>query len=170
MTDVKTGQVWESLPLREWHGIERLSQLGLLVPERLGLFREGWVQPRSALILAAVPAPHSVDDLLRSGRWHKFAPADREAILDEIVAIARRIHAAGLAWRGICSRHFFPVRRPDGEWQHWLIDLEGVHRRRGAQATARDFQKLIRAMRGSGADDQTLRSLVAKIEAAHPQP
>lgn len=166
MTDIKAGQAWQSLPIREWSGIERLGALGLLVPERLGLFREAWLRPRSALIIAAVPAPDSVDDLLRSGRWPQLASRDRESILEDMAAVTRRIHAAGLAWRGICCRHFFPVQRPGGGWQHWLIDLEGVHVRRGIKPITRDHRKLLRAMRGSGADEDTLASLAAKLEAA----
>ena len=166
MTDVKTGQAWQSLPWREWLGIERLAAAGLLVPERLALFREGWLRPRSALIVAAVPAPHSVDDLLRSGAWEQLEPGDRDAIIDEMVAITRRVHAAGLAWRGICCRHFFPERQPDGRWRHWLIDLEGVHRRLGTKTLKRDLAKLVHSMRRSGGDERTVGSLVAKIEAS----
>ncbi|HUG90257.1 MAG TPA: lipopolysaccharide kinase InaA family protein [Planctomycetaceae bacterium] len=170
MADLKTGQFWQSLPLREWRGIERLEALGLFVPERIGLYGEGLWRSRAAVIVGAVPAPHSIDELLRSGRWRHLDRPDREFILEEVVAAARRIHAAGLAWRGICSRHFFPVRQPDGRWRLWLIDLEGLHRRRGSRPVERDFSKLLRAMQASGADAETLEVLAAKINARPAAP
>jgi hypothetical protein len=163
MTDLKTGQAWQSLPWREWSGIGQLQTLGFSVPERLGLFCEGFWRRRAAVILGAVRPVHSLDDLIRSGHWRQLAAADRESILDEAVALLRRIHAAGLAWRGVCTRHFFP-EQVDGVWKHWLIDLEGVHRR-GHNSMSRDYSKLHRAMRYSGADSETIRMLESKTAA-----
>lgn len=41
LTDIRTGQVFESLALREWQGLDQLNQIGLRVPQRMALFDEG---------------------------------------------------------------------------------------------------------------------------------
>jgi hypothetical protein len=68
----------------------------------------------------------------------------------------RRIHAAGLGWRGTCVRHFFPEWLPDGSCRTWLIDCEGVYRGSGPRVVERDFRKLHKSLVLCGADDPTL--------------
>ncbi|MCH8830879.1 MAG: hypothetical protein IID45_14990 [Planctomycetes bacterium] len=159
MTDLKTGQLFQSLPVREWKGLSLFQSIGLNVPERLGLFRAGWIRFRHAVIVREVPAEFSVDELLQTGRWGKIDRADRSDLLKAMIEVMSIIHRAKLGWRGASSRHFFPERLEDGRWKLWLIDCEGVHRGRQRKIVKRDLTKLRRAMRESGADPDTLCEL-----------
>ncbi|MBW3539925.1 MAG: lipopolysaccharide kinase InaA family protein [Planctomycetes bacterium] len=163
--DLRTGQAFQSLPLREWRGLARLARLGLCVSERLALYQDGLWWRRAAVVVRAVPGEGSLDEWLASGRWQRLGPRDRGGILDAVVEATCRIHAAGLGWRGASSRHYYPVRSPEGNWRVWLIDCEGVHGRAHSSTFARDWKKLLRSMKESGADDRTLNELTRRIAA-----
>lgn len=164
MTDLKTGQMYQSLPVREWNGIERFASIGLNVPERMALFREGRFVYRDAVVVRQVPPEFSVDEMLESGRWYDL-PRDRQSsLLRAMVSTMGRIHAAGLGWRGASSRHFYPRWQTDGTWKLWLIDCEGVHRAWSSRIVDRDCNKLWRAMRESGANAQTLAELISLLD------
>lgn len=166
MTDLKTGQVGQTLTTREWNGIGALAGLGLAVPRRLALLEEGLLHFRSAVVMDAVPPADSVDMLLQNGSWWQLAPADQNQILAGMISTVVRISAAGLGWRGTGSRHFYPERQPDGQWKHWLIDCEGVHRTTTPAVLRRDLDKLARSMVESGADQPALDRLNALIDSA----
>ncbi len=156
LTDILTGQVFESLALREWHGLEQLNQIGLRVPQRMALFDEGVLYRRSAIILRAVPPPASISDMVLSGTWAQLPRHDRHAIFEAVARVLDQIHDAGLAWRCISSRHIFPQRVAAGRWELWLIDCEGVHKARSRSVKERDLRKLERALRHDRADAATL--------------
>jgi hypothetical protein len=156
MTDILTGQVFKSLAIREWQGLDRLSQIGLRVPQRMAVFEEGLFWRRSAIIVREVPPPTSLSELVCSGVWAKMPVTDRHAIFGAIARTIERIHAAGFAWRGISSRHVYPQRLATGRWELWLIDCEGVHRARSKSAKERDLRKLERALRHDRADAATI--------------
>jgi hypothetical protein len=165
MTDLKTGQFLQTLAEREWRGVRRLRDLGLLVPERVAYLKEGVWRMREAVVLRAVPPHESLHALIRGGRWQSLGRTAQDALLEAVAAAVRRIHTAGLAWRGVCTRHLFPKSAADGSWRLWLIDCEGVHGRAGAKAFRRDRRKLLRAFGYSGADRaacERLESLLAE--------
>ncbi|MCA9114736.1 MAG: hypothetical protein KDA79_06585 [Planctomycetaceae bacterium] len=166
MTDLKTGQVGQTLTTREWNGIGVLAGLGLAVPRRLALLEEGLLHFRSAVVMDAVPPADSVDMLLQNGGWWQLSPADRNQILEGMIGTVVRISAAGFGWRGTGSRHFYPERQPDGQWKHWLIDCEGVHRSTSPAVLRRDLDKLARSMVESGADQPALDRLTTLIDSA----
>ena len=159
LTDIVTGQVFKSLAVREWEGLDRLSQIGLRVAQRMALFEEGLFWRRSAIVVREVPPPASLSEMVCSGLWAKLSLTDRHAIFDAIARIIDRIHAAGFAWRGISSRHIYPQRLATGRWELWLIDCEGVHRARSKSDKERDLRKLERALRHDRADAATLALL-----------
>ncbi|GAB4134819.1 MAG: hypothetical protein Tsb009_00300 [Planctomycetaceae bacterium] len=163
MTDIKTGQIFQSLPTREWHGLNRFEQIGLNVPERIALFREGLLHFRDAVIVREVPPLYSVDEMLQNGEWEKLTLSQQSNLLAAIMDILRTIHLAGLGWRGSSSRHFYPQLDPDGCWKIWLIDCEGVHRSWSRKVILRDCDKLWRAMRESCASHETLTELGERI-------
>ena len=156
LPDIVAGQVFESLALRKWRGLEQLNQVGLRVPQRLALFDEGVLYRRSAIILRAVPPPASISDMVLSGTWAQLPRHDRHAIFEAVARVLDQIHDAGLAWRCISSRHIFPQRVGAGRWELWLIDCEGVHRARSQSVENRDLRKLERALRHDRADAATL--------------
>ncbi|MGH7200066.1 MAG: lipopolysaccharide kinase InaA family protein [Planctomycetaceae bacterium] len=164
MTDLKTGQLFQSLPEREWHGLATLERLGLNVPRRLALFRDGWLNFRAAVVLETVPPRMSLDEMLGTSHWRDLTDRQQTRLLEAVVAVTRRIHNAGLAWRGTSSRHYYPLLQPDGSWKLWLIDCEGVHPLYSRGLIARDWDKLIRAMIESGADERTITTLRRSID------
>jgi hypothetical protein len=159
LTDILAGQVFKSLAVREWQGLERLSQIGLRVPQRMALFEEGLLWRRSAIVVREVPPPASLSEMVCNGVWAQLPVTDRHAIFETIARMVERIHAAGFAWRGISSRHIYPQRLASGRWELWLIDCEGVHRTRSKSSKERDFRKLERALRHDRADAATLTLL-----------
>jgi hypothetical protein len=156
MSDIRTGQVLQSLAVREWEGLAVFRRLGLLVPERLALLEEGLLWKRSALILKAVPPPASISDMILDGSWLRLSREDRHAILEELARALCRMHRAGWAWRSISTRHVFPQRDGSGGWQLWFIDLEGVHRTWAGKALQRDFRRFVRALTHDRADELTM--------------
>jgi hypothetical protein len=166
LTDLKTGQVFHSLPRREWDGIERLSSVGLHVPERLALYHEGLFFFRAAIVLREVPPRQSVDAMLRNGTWFRLASSEQDSILDAMVSTMETIHQAGLIWRGVSSKHFFPELQDDAAWKLWLIDCEGVYARRSTRARKQSYLKLFRSMKESGADFRTLDRFQRRIARA----
>ncbi len=157
MTDLKTGQLFQGMAAREWRGIEAFRSLGLLVPERLALLQRGWLWFQEAVIIRRVPPRFSLHEMLRNGEWDGLPQADQKALMESLVDVMRRIHRAGLGWRGTCTRHFFPERTANGSWQSWLIDCEGVHARVSRRGIARDYRKLYRGFVISGANPKALR-------------
>jgi len=161
LTDILAGQVFKSLAVREWQGLERLSQIGLRVPQRMALFDKGLFWKRSAIIVREVPPPVSLSEMVCRGTWAQMPVTDRHAIFEAVSRMIDRIHSSGLAWRGISSRHIYPKRLATGRWELWLIDCEGVHKARSRSVKERDLRKLERALRHDRADAATV-ALVRK--------
>jgi hypothetical protein len=159
LSDIRTGQVFKSLAVREWEGLAVLERLGFHVPERMAILEEGLLWKRSALILRAVPPPASLSDMILDGRWLSQAVEDRRSILDEVARTLCRMHKLGWAWRSISTRHVFPQRASGNGWEIWLIDCEGVHRARSAEILDRDFHRFLRALAHDRADEQTLEMM-----------
>ncbi len=165
-TDMRRGQAFQSLPVREWEGLELFQSLGLLVPERLALLQRGWFWFQEAVIVRRVPPRFSLDEMLRNGDWRRLPYEDKQDLAESIIDVMHRIHRAGLGWRGTGTRHFFPERTPAGRWQLWLIDCEGVHRQATLRSMLRDYRKLHRSLEISGANRPTLELFQELTEAA----
>jgi hypothetical protein len=159
LSDIRTGQVFKSLAVREWEGLAAFERLGLRVPERLALLEEGLLWKRSALILREVPPPASLSDMILDGSWLWLPLEDRQLILAEFARTLCRIHGSGWAWRSISTRHVFPQRTGQDGWEVWLIDCEGVHRTHSAETLHRDFRRFMRALAHDQADEQTLGTM-----------
>jgi hypothetical protein len=165
MTDVRSGQVFDSLAMREWKGLAQLSRLGLNVPQRLALFEDGLLWKRSALIIREIPAPASISDMLCDGTWKQLSDSERHSLLKSVVAAFAPIHTAGFGWRGTSSRHVYPLRNAAAGWDVWLIDCEGVHPARSSSVVDRDFDKLERSLRADGADG-TMLAILRELRSA----
>ncbi len=165
LTDLRNGQHQKTLPEREWDGLTQCARLGLHVPERIALFRDGLLNLRAAVVVCKVPPEKSLDDMLADGSWLQLPPDERSAILAAVVETTATIHRAGFGWRGTGKRHFFPERLPDGTYRTWIIDCEGIHRGANPRIVARDYDKLLRSMQESGTDARTLDALQSLIDA-----
>lgn len=169
LTEIREGFARLSLPEREWVGVGKLAELGMNVPQRLAVLREGRFFFRAAVILREVPPPQSVESMLQSGAWWKLSAELRESLLAQMVGTVRAIHRTGYIWHGASSRHFYPRLQPDGTWKLWLIDCEKVHSSVRPRAVERNFRKLFRSMRETGADFRTLDRL-HRLITANPAP
>lgn len=164
MKDIRARRVLQSLPSREWTGLEKFRGIGLNVPERLAYFEEGVLRFRAAIVISALPPSESLAERLLKGDWQRL-PRDRQlAELDAVMCVMDTIHAAGLRWRGASTRHFFFELSKAGPPTPWLIDCEGVQRGGTRRDVVRDLQKLWRAFRETGADAHTLAHLTHEIE------
>ena len=166
MTDLKTGQWRQSLPVREWHGLCRLRRLGLAVPEPLAVFHTGLLRFRAAVVVREIPPKRSLFEMIRDGDWNRLPVAEQDEILADLLHRLSVIHNAGLGWRGTSTVHFFPERLPTGRWRVWLIDCEGIHPRASERTRRRDFNKFVKSLWQSGADAGTVRRAERLIEAA----
>lgn len=161
MRELRDGRFLRSQPENEWRGLSLLRAAGLHAAQPVALFRSGWRNFRAAIIIRAVPPPHSIHDLLQDGSWQAMDEASRHALASAIAAVPGAIHRARLAWAGIASKHLFPERLPDGSWRIWLIDCEGVHRDPSGRSRTRDHRKLHTSLTRSGADEEMLGLLKA---------
>jgi hypothetical protein len=176
LTDLRAGQVFQSLARREWNGLMTLEQRGFKVAPRLALLEDGLIEKRSVVAVRGVPPRASISDMVRSGAWSALAVEQKRSILQCVFETLGRIHAGGLGWRGSCSRHVYPQVGAEGGWQLWLIDCEGIHRARSRAVFERDWKKFARSLEIDGADAVTFelidaigRSPVSGLHAA-PQP
>jgi Lipopolysaccharide kinase (Kdo/WaaP) family len=171
MADLRTGQVFKSLAVREWEGLAVFERLGLHVPQRLAILEEGLLWKRSALIVKAVPPAASLSDMILNGSWLQVSRTDRALILEEIARTIGLIHDSGWAWRSISTRHIFPQQNARGGWELWLIDCEGVHRAGSPGLLSRDFRRFLRALSHDQADAETvemMRTIGDRLSASRP--
>lgn len=170
MADLRTGQVFKSLAVREWEGLAVFERLGLQVPQRLAILEEGLLWKRSALIVKAVPPAASLSDMILDGSWLLLSRTDRALILEEFGRTLCLIHDSGWAWRSISTRHVFPQQNARG-WELWLIDCEGVHRAGSPAHLNRDFRRFLRALSHDHADAETvemMRTIGDRLSASRP--
>lgn len=169
LNDLRAGQIFQTLPEREWDGIRRLAELGLNVPQRLLLFRKGGFSFRAAILLEKVPPPRSVEQMLKDGTWQQLTAHQQMNLLDTIVLIMQQIHGSGQIWRGTSSRHFYPELQSDQTWKIWLIDCEGVYPQKSQRGFRKNYLKLFRSMKESGANFRLLDQLRRRIEIAQAE-
>lgn len=155
-TDIKSGQVLQTYPIREWNGLLRLQAAGILAAQPMALFHRGWLRVSSAIITQAVPPVHSIDELLLQNKSTQYSDEEWLGLLDKVMNTTIKIYESGLAWKGASTRHFYPELQADGSWKVWLIDCEGVHYTVSPKVVLREHDKLIRSFAESKANNETL--------------
>ncbi len=158
-TDIKSGQVLQTYPIREWNGLLRLQAAGILTAQPMALFHRGWLHVSSAIITEAVPPAHSIDELLHQNKVTQWSGEEWQGLLDKVMDTTIQIYESGLAWKGSSTRHFYPELQSDGSWKVWLIDCEGVHYNVSPKVALREHDKLIRSFAESKANNDTLEYL-----------
>lgn len=159
MTDIKTGQLFQSLAEREWNGLKTVSELGLNAAERLAYFHEGNLQHRAAVIVKEVPTPLSLHDIIKDGTWNSFTRVQKSLLVDKILDVIQTIHANGYAWRSSASNHFYPVWNEQKHWDVWLIDCEGIHKATSPKFFQKNYDKLLKSLRNSGVEKEILKEI-----------
>jgi hypothetical protein len=142
LTDLRHGFGFLCTPINEWRGLRTLKGLGLAVAEPLAVFWQGWGVRRGAVVTRAVPPKYSLSDLIVRGELDQFTAVRRESLIEAAILVIERLHRAGLAWRSMKPKHFYPEQLPGDQWRIWLIDCEGVYRsagHRGFRRGWRDF-------------------------------
>jgi hypothetical protein len=159
LTDLRQGKAFWPYPVCEWRGLALFRQAGLLTAEPLALVRQGWYSPRSAVIVQSLPCQQHLGGLIREGLLQRLELPARSALIEAVVGTIERIHGAGLGWRGMESKHFYPRLEPDGAWQIWLLDCEGVHRRATRGDVRHQREKFVRKLRAVQADDDFIAEI-----------
>jgi hypothetical protein len=162
--DIRARQMFQSLPAREWNGLERLRAIGLNASRPLALFEDGTIRFRAAVVLSAVPVESALSDQLLKNEWQQLPQETQNAQLDAIVRTIDRIHSSGLRWRGASTRHLFIDQKRHVEPVVWLIDCEGIQRGGSRHDIERDLRKLLRSFRETGAEQHTLERLQRELE------
>jgi len=139
------GAARDSSAWREWHFIRRLTEIGVPTMRAAALaadMQHGW-ERRSALLTAEVGGESLERWVPRE--WPHLAPERRRALLAQVAAVARVMHAARLFHRDLYLAHLFvdwvsetqPViyvidlarmlERPRRSWRWQIKDLAALH-------------------------------------------
>jgi heptose I phosphotransferase len=163
----------------EWRAIEALNRVGVATPRAAGkgLRGRGPAAIESFVVMDALEGMLSLEDFgpdwrgMKRRQWISF----KRTLIQQIAAIARRLHRAGMNHRDFYLCHFL-VR--DRDWTTWtradgvelvLIDLHRVQRR--AQVPGRWLVKDLGGLLFSALDAGiTRRDLLRFIEAYREQP
>ena len=151
--------VVEGDPVREWHGLNLLRSWGLSAAEPLALFTRS-LSAASAVVTAGVPGEHSLRELAGTSFFGDLDADSQDTLVHEICRAIHIIHDRGYGWRGMDARHLYPERRSDGGYRIWLLDCEGVHRRRNRSAVDRDIGRLQKSLRKSDVPEAFIRRLM----------
>jgi hypothetical protein len=163
LTDLRHGTAFWPYPVCEWRGLALFRRAGLLTAEPLALVRQGAYSPRSAVLVQSLPCEQHLGGLIREGLLQRLDPPGRTALIEAVVGAIERIHRAGLGWRGMESKHFYPRLEPDGSWQIWLLDCEGVHRRATRGDVRHHREKFVDKLRAVQADEDFIADIARRL-------
>ena len=130
-------------PIHEWRGLRILQDAGLNVSEPLAVFWSGWGLVQGAVVTRAVPPAMSMADMLLRGELLAMNAERRLSLIEAAVDVVVRLKHAGISWRSMKAKHFYPEESADGGWQIWLIDCEGVYRWASRRDCERDWKKFL---------------------------
>lgn len=164
MHTILAGKALASYPLREWRGLHALSALGLDTAEPLALFRHPLHPFRAAVVTRAVPGKQPLNQLLANGLLADIDHTEMVALVRELVRIIDRIHNAGIGWRSMDIKHFYPVQQEDGSWRIWLIDCEGVFGPAKERHIERERRSVLRAIHKAGNGNPLVQAFGDMVE------
>ena len=164
MHTILAGKALASYPLREWRGLHALSALGLDTAEPLALFRHPLHPFRAAVVTRAVPGKQPLNQLLANDFLSDIGHKAMIALARELVRIIDRIHHAGIGWRSMDIKHFYPVQQEDGSWRIWLIDCEGVFQPAKERHIERERRSVLRAIHKAGNGNPLVQTFGAMAE------
>jgi hypothetical protein len=127
-TDIRHRINLQCSPVHEWRGLRILQDAGFNVSEPLAVFWSGWGLARGAVVTRAVPPAQSMADMLLNGELEAMPAERRSSLIEAAVDVVVRLKHAGISWRSMKAKHFYPESLNDGDWRIWLIDCEGVYR------------------------------------------
>jgi hypothetical protein len=165
MHTIRAGRVLWSYPYREWRGILRFLDIGLDPAEPLAFFRHRWNPFRAAVITRAVPPEMNLNEMITNGKLEKLDSGALTSLGEAVVSVIERIHNAGLSWRSMDIKHFYPAQQDDGSWRIWLIDCEGVQSFVKQRYIKRERQSVVNRLRiNLGQDKSVIKNFLEPIE------
>lgn len=117
------GRAADSSAWREWHFIRRLTEIGVPTMRCAALaddVRRGW-ERQSVLLTAEVPG-QSLERWLPE-HWPSLPRDRRRALIEQVAAVARLMHAGRLYHRDFYTSHLFVSWDSDGRPLVHVIDL-----------------------------------------------
>ncbi len=159
-----SGKAFWSYPLREWHGLLHLRSLGIDTAKPLAIFRHRWHPYRAAVITLAVPGQLNLSQMINNGSLAALNNSSRASLVDAIVSVIERIHDAGLGWRSMSIKHFYPALQDNGSWRIWLIDCEGVFNPVKPHHIERERRSVLKSIRKAGVGDDRIEFFAEQID------
>ena len=150
-------------PVREWQGLNLLRSWGLSAAEPLALFTRR-LSTESAVVTAGVPGGQSLRELVPAGFFDDLDDESLDLLIGAICRPIHTIHDHGFGWRGMDVRHIFPERRSDGDFRIWLIDCEGIYRRRRQSDADRDMMRLCKSLSKWAVPEEFIRCLMERLQ------
>ena len=163
LPDLRHGKAFWPYPVCEWQGLALFHKAGLPTPEPLALLRKSWYSPRSAVITQSLPCEENLGEGIRDGLLERIKLSRRATLIAALVETIERIHGAGLGWRGMEAKHFYPESRPGDGWRVWLLDCEGVHHRVTRRDIRRQREKFVRKLREVRAEEGFVEEIRQRI-------
>jgi hypothetical protein len=143
-TDIRHRINLQCSPVHEWRGLRMIEEIGVSVSQPMALFWSGWGLARGAIVTRAVPAELSMADMLLSGRLLEMPIERLNSLIEAAVSVVVRLRQAGISWRSMKAKHFYPEELPGGAWRIWLIDCEGVSRWGSRRLFDREWENFVR--------------------------
>ena len=168
-TDVRRKRFTFGCPVAEWQGLMRLRSVGISAAEPLALFRQSWCSARSAILTRAVPAAHSLNELLDLGIVQTLHTDQAISLAGAVLHTIEQIQAAGLGWRSMKAKHFYPELLDTGEWRVWLIDCEGVYARASRRDRSKDRRRFLESLHRVPDDHGVHSYLAHRLSNASPE-
>ncbi len=118
-----------SIACREWRNSGRMARLGIPQPEVIlaATRRNRWGVLGSCLLTREVPAAGSLADLLQQGAAGPLSGPGLAALVTELLALIRRMHAAGFCHWDLKPRNILVV---EGRGGPVLMPIDSVNGRR----------------------------------------
>ena len=160
-TDIRRGGM--SSPVAEWRGLMHIRAAGILAAEPLALFRRSRISTHSAIVTLAVPAKHSLNEMLDLGLVRSLPAGAAYYLVQAIVQTIGQLQSAGFGWRSMKAKHLYPEPTGECTWCIWLIDCEGIYPNASLHDQTKDRARFISSLHKTEEDHGLYSALCARL-------